>query len=170
MKLMKEEIEDLDQRTTDVGLFMLAESYMTCAVKLIENRPRGLRFNAPLEFLIFHALELYLKSFLRRTGLSVPELASRKYGHNFPELIEAATVRGLQLRDLDIARLQFSSEEELPIQARYLITGFKQVISLEDLVDTARNVRGPVGEFLIAAGVKVREPPWISSLPAGTPG
>ena len=169
MKFTGEEIRNLDQRTTDVGLFMLAESYMICAVTLKENRPKGLRFNSPVEFLIFHAVELYLKSFLRRVGLSVLELSSRSYGHNFPKLMEEAGSRGLQLRCVDVARLQFSDEAELPIQTRYLVTGFKQVISLEDLIDTARNVRGPVAELLLKSGVNVRAPAWTSSSQAGKP-
>ena len=63
-----------EDRTTDIGLYHYARSYRAAAdhlrtVDLDVTHPR-----APISFLYFHAVELYLKSFLRLHGLSVSKL------------------------------------------------------------------------------------------------
>jgi hypothetical protein len=48
--------------------------------------------------LAFHALEVGLKSFLAKKGLSEKELSGRQFGHDLTALYEAAVQRGLDLR------------------------------------------------------------------------
>jgi hypothetical protein len=119
--------------------------------------------------LMLHGIELYLKSFLRGAGVDITELESRKYGHNFRKLTDGVSVRGLPFREIDVKRLKFCSDASLPIEARYLVTGFKEKIPLKDLMDTARKVRELVKEPLIRSGVRVREAGWIASLPGKSP-
>jgi hypothetical protein len=57
-KKTPEEIAEENERTNEVGLFNRADAYLLCAKQLIENPPAHLRFDAPIDFLFFHAAEL----------------------------------------------------------------------------------------------------------------
>jgi len=57
-KKTPEEIAEENERTNEVSLFNRADAYLLCAKRLIENPPAHLRFDAPIDFLLFHAAEL----------------------------------------------------------------------------------------------------------------
>jgi hypothetical protein len=65
-KKTPEEFAEENERTNEVGLFNPADAYLLYAKQLIENPPAHLRFDAPIDFLLFHAAELYLKSYPRQ--------------------------------------------------------------------------------------------------------
>ena len=56
---------------------------------------------APVTMLLAHAVELYLKAFLRLHGVTLKRLAGRKFGHNFKKLAAKAEAEGLTLDDED---------------------------------------------------------------------
>jgi hypothetical protein len=75
-----------DDRTTAIGLARYAYEYIDAA-RVVENShadrfPGRLVSPIPAYFLAHHGIELTLKSYLRHMGMSVSELASKKYGHN----------------------------------------------------------------------------------------
>jgi|SRR5450631_550035 hypothetical protein len=74
------EITDED-RTNEVGLFNPAESYSKSAAALYEAKVKASHPLSPVLFLYYHAIELYLKAFLRGNGHSAKELRSKKFGH-----------------------------------------------------------------------------------------
>src|SRR5262245_33958755 len=84
-----------DERTNERGLFNFADAYLLCAKQLIDSRVK-LRFDDPIHFLLFHAAELYLKSYLRQKGESVAAL--KKLGHSHLLLCRRAATFGLKLR------------------------------------------------------------------------
>ncbi len=55
-------------RLTPLGFFHFAASYRACAEKLRVCKLRATHPHAPLTFLYYHAIELYLKAFLRAHG------------------------------------------------------------------------------------------------------
>ena len=61
-----EEIADDNGRTNEVGLFNYADFYLCCAKHLNTSPWLHQRFDAPIHFLLFHAAELCLKSYLRQ--------------------------------------------------------------------------------------------------------
>ncbi len=83
--------EDEAKRTTCIGLFNYAESYFRSARALDANKPKVTHPDAPVNFLFYHAIELYLKAYLRLKGLTPRELASRKYGHSVAALSKRAS-------------------------------------------------------------------------------
>src|SRR3954471_22090948 len=80
-----------------IGWFLFAESYLVCANALRRAPPNGLRFDAPIRYLLFHAMELYLKAFLRLKGFDETQLMSRVLGHNQVALAELAQEQGLTI-------------------------------------------------------------------------
>ena len=94
-KKTPEEIAEENERTNEVGLFNRADAYLLCAKRLIENPPAHLRFDAPIDFLFFHAAELYLKSYLRQKGEDVEAL--KRFGHYHRLMCKKAAGFGLNL-------------------------------------------------------------------------
>ncbi|WP_406853804.1 hypothetical protein ABEG18_14680 [Alsobacter sp. KACC 23698] len=89
-----------------------------------EEKPDRGFFNAPVAYLYFHAIELYLKSFLRHHGVSEEKLGSQKFGHQLAKLLKHCRKRGLPR----IKRLEDICERAVlydqPIRARYITTGW----------------------------------------------
>ena len=62
-----------DDRTTPLGLFNYARSYWQSGVLLHDARAKVTHPNAPVTLLLAHAIELYLKAFLRLRGVGIDE-------------------------------------------------------------------------------------------------
>jgi hypothetical protein len=62
---------DSDDRTSAVGLFNTARSYWHSAVYLNDASLELTHPLAPVTFLFYHAIELYLKADLRASGKAV---------------------------------------------------------------------------------------------------
>jgi hypothetical protein len=74
-----------EERTNEVGLFNTAESYWRSAGALYEAQVKASHPLSPVRFLYYHAIELYLKAFLRGNGHSARELRAKR--HIYPESI-----------------------------------------------------------------------------------
>jgi hypothetical protein len=65
-----------DDRSTPLGLFNYARSYWQSAVLLHHARAKVTHPDAPVTLLLAHAIELYLKVFLRLRGVGRPLLVT----------------------------------------------------------------------------------------------
>jgi hypothetical protein len=115
---------DDDERTNPVGLFNYARSYWQAA--LIIDLPRLRKIvthaDAPVTYLFCHAIELYLKAYLRHSGLSVAEV--RKIGHAYDRLASRAKDLGLALGQDDFKMIELLTDQEMMPLSRYIRTGF----------------------------------------------
>lgn len=144
-----------EDRTTDIGLYHYARSYRAAAdhlrtVDFDVTHPR-----APISFLYFHAVELYLKSFLRLHGLSVSKL--QDIGHKAGSLASEAEVRGFRLTKADRGTIAAMSSSNTVIRSRYIETGAYQELRPEVLGQTATSFHGTVRDALREAGKPVRD-------------
>ena len=73
-----------DARVTDVGLFHYAASYRAAADALGAVKFSATHPDAPVSFLYVHALELYIKAYLRCAGQTADHVA--RYRHNLRRL------------------------------------------------------------------------------------
>ena len=108
--------------TTPQGFFTYAEAYAVAAkhlVNALEGIPHG---EAPVRMLAFHAIELYLKSFLSCLGYSTDELASKALGHDLGALSSAAQSH-LSLPADDLLILADDRLSSSALQTRYLARG-----------------------------------------------
>jgi hypothetical protein len=112
-----------------IGWFLFADSYLACANALRRAPPDGLRFDAPIKYLLFHAMELYLKAFLRLKGFDEKHLSSRELGHNLVALA-------------NLVADSFLADE--PIEARYLKTGFRRSLNVDSLYANCDSLRSSV--------------------------
>ena len=120
-----------ERRTTPVGLFHYAHSYALSATKLREETTIDATHpDAPVSFLYKHAIELYLKSFLRLNGVSVKQLRSQKYGHNTKKLVNKARRFGLAVTDEQKSQILMVQDAILD---RYIETGVHTAPTLDAL-------------------------------------
>jgi hypothetical protein len=110
-----------DDRTTALGLFNYARSYRVSADYLLLAKLKVSHPHAPLTFLYYHAIELYLKAYLRSQGDTVAKLKS--VSHNISKLAAEVQSRGLALDDEDKEVLSLIAEADNVIRSRYIQTG-----------------------------------------------
>ena len=102
-----------ETRTSSVGLYNYAHTYASSAEALANVELRVTHPTAPVYFLYYHSIELYLKSYLLACGVSLKKL--KKMSHSTRKLAEAVKSYGLQLRDEDEAIIDFMSETDAVI-------------------------------------------------------
>ena len=96
IKALREQADAMDpqeQRTTSLGLVNYGESYL-CAAEILlpytdQSKEDRLAFDDPVIFLALHAVELFLKGFLRAHGCTVDRLRKR-FGHDLSKLLRAS--------------------------------------------------------------------------------
>jgi hypothetical protein len=145
-----------DDRTNELGLFNFAEAYREAADILAVDHANALRFDAPIRYLFYHSIELYLKAFLRKRGLTVEQIR-RELGHGFARLRAERTERDLWIAEEDCEVLKLVEAEGNYIRARYIQTGPMRVASIDALSRTAASLAKTIGNHLRAGGVPLRE-------------
>ena len=121
---------DEDERVTALGLFHSAHSYAMSAIVLKKADISIIRSDDPIRFLYTHAIELYLKSFLRLKGVTVQQLRSREFGHRISVLRSKAQEFGLQLKHFEEEQLDLLDDG---IRDRYPEIGFRTILSEDAL-------------------------------------
>ena len=147
---------DGDERTTTMGLFNVADSYLRAAVALHSVDTRATHPETPIRFLCFHCIELFLKAFLRANGHSVAELRGRRFGHRICCLWNRATELGVKFSDHDKAIFSWMSSTDAVIESRYIVTGYRCEPTYKDLAQTCSSVRQLIGNALRSRNVMVR--------------
>ena len=144
-----------DGRTTPLGLFNYGRSYWQSGVLLHHAGAKVSHPDAPVTLLMAHAIELYLKAFLRVRGLSAQEV-KHSFGHDFEKLVEAAWARGLPLTDEDQHMATILKEQESIRRSRYIETGYFKQPGLAALSGVCRRLDESVAAALQSAGMRVR--------------
>jgi HEPN domain-containing protein len=142
-----------EERTNALGLFNSAECYREAADILASEYAKALSFDHPIRYHFYHAIELYLKAFLR-TDLPLDKVES--YGHGFRRLRGACTTRGLPLEQHEREVLTIIDTDKRYIRARYLVTGFSQEVAIKDLSWAAAAIAQKVGVQLQQRGLPIR--------------
>jgi hypothetical protein len=151
---LADKIDD-DGRTNAVGLFNTARSYWHSAEHLNAAGLKVTHPEAPVTFLLCHAIELYLKAYLRGDGSTVAAL--KKIGHRLADLAKSATDTGLRLEPEQSEILSHVDDAGVAIEARYIVTGFKNRPTNEALSSVAEQLDRTVCAKLAELGFAVRE-------------
>jgi hypothetical protein len=144
-----------DERTNAVGLFNTARSYWRAAEQLRAAPPKVTHPDAPITFLLCHAIELYLKAYLRGIGKTVADL--KKVRHRISELAKVSREAGLHLEQEDAEILTHVQDADVAIEARYIVTGFKSNAPNESLSEVAAHLDQTVCAALIQRKLSVRQ-------------
>jgi len=127
-----------------LGLRTQAKSFANAAEALTNMDRRSNRdmprFFDPTYYLTAHAIELALKSFLRAKGKSLDELKNR-FGHDLSAALKEAEALDLRayvaLRPDQEAAIQILSSYYKDKEFEYIVTGFKELPTLEILQECA---------------------------------
>jgi hypothetical protein len=145
---------DDNERTSELGLFNTARSYWHSAEHLNAANLKVTHPQAPVTFLFCHAIELYLKAFLRGAGKSVAEL--KQIGHRVANLAKAAVSAGFKIEPEQSEVLSHIDDASVAIEARYIVTGFKNLPTNEALSGAAAYLDQTVFTALSNKGIPVR--------------
>jgi hypothetical protein len=149
-----EEIADDNKRTNSMGLFNTAEAYWMSAAALQAAKVRSGHASQPVRFLYYHAIELYLKAWLRQ-HYSVEKL-EWKFRHDVKRMSKRAVKLGLSIADDDRQLLDIMASPGVLIEARYIRVGPKTWPNIEALDRMCKALRLKVGTLLREKGVVVR--------------
>ncbi len=152
-----------DERTNAVGLFNTARSYWRSAEHLSDADLRVTHPQAPVTFLFCHAIELYLKAYLRGTGTDVAQL--KQLGHRVTNLAQSAVKSGLAINAEHSEILNHIDDADVAIEARYIVTGFKTVPTNEALSKVASVLDEVICGALAKAHHPVRPEQFVPSSP-----
>lgn len=129
-------------RSTPFGFWRYARDYLWAARAVKSARGEKLLF--PLLYLYGLAIELALKAFLLKRGVTLVEL--KRLSHGLVGLLEVARKRKLG-REVKLSRAQLNVIRALDVtyssnQLRYIVTGVTVVPSLSDLAEVAERLVG----------------------------
>lgn len=133
-------IDDCEDRTTAVGLYHYGHAYHEAARALSVAKFRTTHPDAPLTYLYFHAIELFLKAYLRAHNHTVQEL-ERRFRHDIERMRERAIELGFDFQDEDLVVLGYMGKTPVVMNSRYISTGFFSRPTNEALERTATGLR-----------------------------
>lgn len=110
--------------------------------------------DAPVVFLFYHAIELYLKAYVRSAGYNLQQL--KEISHKTTKAGKAAKQEGLQLTDDDLSLLDEIDSYDNVIRSRYITTGAYTRPEDELLARFCERLDNAVAERLAADGHPVR--------------
>jgi len=145
-----------DARSSPLLFFNVAETYWRAAVALEKAKLKTTHPSSPISFLYYHAIELYLKAFLRVHGHTAKELSGRKFGHRTCCLSERASQLGIRFDDEDLQVFSLMANTDAVIRSRYVETGYFRWPAPAALDRTCKSLRQLVGEELKKANLPVR--------------
>lgn len=155
-KPIAEELDE-EERSTPLGFYNYAEAYWSAAAQLLSADLKSTHRDAPIRFLYYHAIELYLKSFLRFNSVRARDLRGRKFGHDVGVLSTTAAKLGLFFEDEDKEIFSLMASTDAQLRSRYLQIGFFNWPTIEGLERTCRSLRLSVGEALRSGGIPIRK-------------
>ncbi len=145
---------DEEDRTTSIGLFLLAHTYAKSASLLRENHVEVSHRDFPVRFLYTHAIELYLKSFLRmHDGFSVKKLL--KVGHNMENLLKNAEENGLIVTATQREQIEFLKNY---MDDRYLVIGPRTVLKADAQHELCRHLHEQMAKTVFEFSGLTRKP------------
>lgn len=154
--------DDLESRTTPLGLFHYAHSYAASANALVRCGVKSTHPEAPIRYLFGHAIELYLKSFLLLRGTALDELRERKFGHNLSALLERVMTLGLSVSESMVKQIDLANNDVLG--DRYIKTGFKQVLGFDEYAAICAHLNAQIGPSVYAAAGLCSSPPALDAI------
>jgi hypothetical protein len=140
--------EEEERRATPSGFLEFAESYRLAALALTTSGVASPHAQAPVRLLRYHAVELYLKAFLRLHGHSAAELCGDALGHDIERLAARAGVLGLAFEAEDGSVLSRIAETAPVVRARYFRTASYAWPEMSALARTCDRLHASVGAAL----------------------
>lgn len=138
----------------EASLFSLSSEYLEAASTLHGASHTKLTVSLVTFYLLGHAAELLLKSYLHKQGVPISELKN-KYGHNLVKLIHHARERGLP-KSLALAQLLQLAETYTPKQLEYRKNLTQTFPSVESLLHEVQELQQRVFDHIAELGAEAQ--------------
>lgn len=133
-------MEDIEYRTTPRGMLYWSKEFFEAYKVIRKEKSHFIALYQVKFFLLCHAVELLLKSYLQMKGYKVVELRKKRVGHNLSRLIEMV----LEKKEISISKKDHSllcivSESYSQKEFEYFERGYKEIEDidrLENIFDT----------------------------------
>jgi hypothetical protein len=155
-KKTAQELAEDEARTTPTGMFYRAEAYWLSAMALKDAKVKHGHAHSPVRFLYYHAIELYLKAYLRHKGHTVEELSGPKFGHKTNRLSKRVEALGLAFDPHDTQLFTLMGDTDIVIRARYIRTGAATWPTFDSLNVTCSTLHEDIGKAMSRDGVRLR--------------
>ena len=144
-----------DERTDAVALHNKARSYLRSARYLNAANPSVSCSHAGVTFLFCHAIELFLLAYLRAHGGDDAErnTLKRRVAATTSRAVEA----GLKLQPDALVTLSQMADTLTALEIRYILTGVRQIPSIDPLSNAAQKLDAAVSKALVDLGLTLRE-------------
>lgn len=120
----------MDEQTINaVGFFNFAHSYCASAIALGDTNIDATHPDSVVYYLYYHAIELYLKSYLLAQGVSLEDI-EKKYRHHTRKIANKAKTFGLKLTEVDEQVITQMAKSDNVISARYLRIGHHRLLPM----------------------------------------
>ncbi|MEL6913573.1 MAG: hypothetical protein AAFP13_03640 [Pseudomonadota bacterium] len=129
---------------TAVAFFNYAHSYAVSAVTLEDYPTEASHDDAPISFLFYHAIELYLKSHLIVHGWQLEKLR-KKSGHKICRPANEAETNGLTIEREDREVFLMMFDPDNVITSRYIRVGHHRRLPRSAHFDTCKRLQGQIG-------------------------
>jgi hypothetical protein len=160
---------------TPFGIFLLAQSFEDAGHLVVENATRQFS-DHPQRLLFLHAIETYLRAYLRLQGAAADEL--RSYMHDVGKMLATARTKGLLLEQKAADYVLASSEAGDYVRVRYDydLRGLaaerpdnpKRPRPISRLISATASVRAAVRDVLRETGIEVYDSRETSERVDGT--
>jgi hypothetical protein len=144
----------ISHEATPIGWYLLANAYAKSASKLLDEKLRVPHSESPPRFLYYHAIELFLKSYLVVKGASEKDV--KKFNHQIEGLGARCKNLGLPIGLDTMEALRMVDYDGNVFAARYLKIGMRHHLSLKALMDVVTAIKVTVRRELKSAGIPVR--------------
>ena len=154
----------MNSSATDSPLawFHFADAYFyDAAILSAAEKPSGGFYGAPVRYLYFHAVELYLKSYLILNGLDEKTLRHPPYSHSLAAILQEAINRGLPSSPLVHSCCEKALNFQQQIQQRYVRLGATVGPNATRLHDSCAKLRTLVEREFVRAGFLPRSMPKL---------
>lgn len=141
-------------RVSSNGILHFAMAYHRAAVILALDRTKPPFRDVPIVYLLRHAIEMYLKAYLRHRGESVADLKGR-YSHRLQKALDACSTAGMPVTDSVAFCVKLLDAAGSSERFRYFESGMMQQPTITTLHRACSQLRDHVHAVLAADGVEV---------------
>lgn len=140
--------QEVEARTDEKGLLWFANDYYQAYLTLQESHPKDVDLLSPKFYLLCHALELAIKSWLRKEGFTVKQLV--KFDHNLIALLaELIDNHGVVCAPAMIQEIELANHYYNTKQYEYFVRGAKTLPDPSHLSSTVKMFLGMTKSHVI---------------------
>ena len=128
--------DELEKRTTPLGLLRYAQDYYRGFEIIRIQKPKDTEMYQVKFFLLCHSMELVMKSLLKLKGYTRKQLMNN-FGHDLEKILKELEANKIIFDKKSYVVVSMANQLYKTKQFEYFQTGYKELPAIEDLASTA---------------------------------